>query len=111
MSALQQTINLNPRDLLIKFSNCTSRKLNLAPNNSAQVLAIRQDRIYALVINLSAGVPVTLLLGEGNAVLSQGVFLANKGSSFEIGQFNLYTGRIAAIAPTGAELSIVECVL
>lgn len=96
------------RDLLLTFDKAISRKLQLNSNASLQILAANSNRAYAAIINISDS-PVTLHFGEGNAIDRQGILLLTKGSSFELTQFNLFTGRIAATSPNSAELSIVEC--
>lgn len=97
-----------PRSLIAVFNKATNRKLVLVANTSAQVVSTNLDRAYLVVVNNSDDA-VTLAFGDGAAALNQGIVLTAKGSSFELTQLNLFTGRIAAISGSASELSIIEC--
>ncbi|AFZ31640.1 hypothetical protein Glo7428_3153 [Gloeocapsa sp. PCC 7428] len=96
------------RELLLPFDRASNRRVVLNSNTSTQVMPTNLNRAYMVITN-TTNEPVTLLLGEGNAELNRGIILTARGSSFEITQNNLFVGRIAAIAASAAEISVVEC--
>ena len=98
----------NESSTMQKFDRCINRSVSLMPNTSTQILAANDSRAYAAIINNSSGM-ITISLGDTPAALKQGILLIAKGSSFEISQSNLFTGKIFAIAGNAAELSFVEC--
>ena len=108
MGQLQNTDPKAAKDFLLSFDKAKVNKITLDANTSKQVLAVNSNRAYALIV-VTASEPVTLLLGEGDAAINKGILLTGRGSSFEIGHFNLFTGRVAAIAANLAEISITEC--
>lgn len=93
----------------VGFATCASKKVTLTAANSVEVLAAKETRMYASIINNSSA-SVTLILGNpSNSSVGQGIILTGRSSSYEIDQNNLYRGRISAVAANTVELSIVEC--
>lgn len=99
----------NPSQVEAGFATCTSKKMTLTAANSVEVLAPKETRMYAAIIN-NSGTNVTLIFGNpSNNSVGVGIILMGRGSSYEIGQNNLYRGRVSAVAANTAELSITEC--
>ena len=99
---------LDPMSVNIKFPKCVNNKLALTSNNSVQVLDANPNRIYAVFIN-SGNSDITLVLGDKDtAILESGIIVKPNGGSFEINQFNLYTGIVSAVSQFDSQLSFIE---
>lgn len=106
--ALHQQHPQTPKELLLPFDKGTTRKISLVPNVSIAILVNNPNRAYALIYSDTVGL-VSLLLGEGNAVLGAGLPLSTKGSMLTIKADDLFwTGRVAAISGFAGELVVFE---
>lgn len=91
------------------FDKCKSKKITLSPNVIADIFPANSNRVYAILANTSAPNVSLLFVDPSNALSKDGIPLIGKGSSYEIGQMNLYLGKVSAISSNTAELSVVEC--
>lgn len=97
------------QDQTAGFDKCKSKKITLLPNVITDVFLANSNRTYAILANTSAPNVTVIFVDPNNTLSKEGIPLTGKGSSYEIGQMNLYLGKVSAISYNTAELSVVEC--